>query len=309
MQQQRQRCWAWQKRLQLRILIYPAFFQSLKQLFNPFQHLWITRYYTNFMRLNHIKHLSDTIALVLLLGISFIPRSALSDHIMGSDLSWTCVDNLTFLVTLKSNIECHGADFSDTEFIFVNCVEIGRRMELLRLARIGKSDITPACDQVASPCAHMKGHGMEEHTYTQLWNFNKSMYQIEFGPCPCCHDQPQSGFYFNGRTGDITVIPVDCQEVGIWAIKAEPFRLHQNGIDWLHIGTVRRNIQFQITHREAEICCQTEERGESRLPLTILHPTTTIRISLIKEQRGVHITCLTSVHPSPNAPRIQSQQK
>jgi gliding motility-associated-like protein len=310
---------------------------------------------------NQIKHLSTGMTLLLLCSICFIPRPAHSNHIMGSDLSWTCVDNLTFLITLKLYRDCKGADLTNNASIEVKCAENGRRMERLDLTRKSITDITPSCDQMASTCVNRSGEGIEEHTFTQLLDFNKSIYQtgcclfsLEFrmccrngaittgssgkqffteslinlcnikqsiqqgcdnspefrnvptaylccnqlftynngtfdadgdslvfsltpplrgsgidahfdppfhpqtwpmtaycpsgvGPCPCRYDQTQSGFCFNERTGDITFIPVDCQEVGILAIKAEQYRLHQNGIDWLHIGTVRRDMQFKIT--------------------------------------------------------------
>ena len=299
--------------------------------------------------------------LTLAFSLCIIPLSNYANHLMGSDLTWKCLQNNQYEITLKLYRDCRGSGLPPSLPVYIRCQEniSPNRTSRLNLNRQSIKDVTPVCNQITSSCAANR-HGIEEHKYTgivdfdssifqsgccifriyfstccrnysittgsagntyytealinlcnirksiqkecdnspefwnqpaaylccnQLFSFNNGGYDIDGDslvfsltspmisdnyetdfippfhptewpmtahcgsnqtPCPCHHGNVAEGICFNPRTGDISFIPVDCQEVGIMAIKADQYRLHENGIDWLYIGTVRREIQLQV---------------------------------------------------------------
>ncbi|MBX2984952.1 MAG: hypothetical protein KF882_03160, partial [Bacteroidia bacterium] len=68
-------------------------------------------------------------------------------------------------------------------------------------------------------------------------------------PCNCrtgTKTRPTEGICFDPETGDLSFLPVNCDESGILCIKMEQFRLDSTASKWLYIGYTKRDMQIRV---------------------------------------------------------------
>ena len=56
--------------------------------------------------------------LAIILGISFMPKKVLANHIMGAELTWKAISGDTFLFTAAVYRNCSGIALSNTPFVY-----------------------------------------------------------------------------------------------------------------------------------------------------------------------------------------------
>jgi len=319
----------------------------------------------------HLKSkIYSFLSIFFLILATSIPVSLQATHVMGSDITWKCLGNHKYEVTLKFYRDCKGISFSNSKTIRISCTR-GNETGTVNVNLPVRSwrDITPSCASTPNPCGNpgnqsRSGDGVEEHIYTAEIDFNsgqlKAMrdagccrFRFDFGECCrndeittggrnanystdaeidicnvdnsvkkgcddspdlrnppigylCCNQpfyfnngvvdidgdslffslvasqsspgvsvpynspfnpttwpmtgfcrsnspcacrsnrNPPEGFCFDPRTGDITFLPIDCQEVGILVVKIDQFRLDSSANQWLYIGYTKRDLQLKV---------------------------------------------------------------
>ncbi len=120
----------------------------------------------SYMRLkaNQSKLYFGLVVLAFLLNSNPVQAS----HMMGADISYKCLSNLKFEVTIKVYRDCRGVSFSNPGGT-VRCVGGGSGSASLNLSLSTIRDVTPICSKEPSRCnpknTYGTGDGIEEHTY------------------------------------------------------------------------------------------------------------------------------------------------
>jgi hypothetical protein len=89
---------------------------------------------------------------------------------MGSDITWECVGQDSFLVTLTLYRDCNSTSM-DTATINVKCNTSSQTLQTLRIARPQPIDITPVCESSCSRCDSSGcsfPYGIEMYRYQKL---------------------------------------------------------------------------------------------------------------------------------------------
>ena len=145
------------------------------------------------------KRLNTKVKLILslLLLFVFIPNQSQATHVMGADITYRCISNLKFEVTVKYYRSCLGVGFSNpSSQTKVRCIG-GSGSSNVSLTLSSIRDVTPICSKEASRCnpknTYGTGEGIEEHTYKTTIDFNASPYSsmkncclIRFETGQCC---------------------------------------------------------------------------------------------------------------------------
>lgn len=106
----------------------------------------------------------------ILVCIVFIglAKTSVASHLMGSDITYRCISNLKYEVTLKIYRDCVGSTLSSTQNIRATCSN-SNWFKLYSGTRISVKDITglgQACVGIKSRCANGSyAYGIEEHIY------------------------------------------------------------------------------------------------------------------------------------------------
>lgn len=111
--------------------------------------------------------------LLLLLSVvlcfSFFSRLYAS-HVMGADLTFTCLGPNQYRVTLTGYRDCTGIDMSGPQTISVHSAQCGVTTSLT-LQQVGPPvDITPICYSQTSACHGGSGIGVEKYTFSGILN-------------------------------------------------------------------------------------------------------------------------------------------
>ena len=139
--------------------------------------------------------------LSILLGL-FISESK-ATHMMGSDITYECLGNNKFRITLKIYRDCTGINLGG-----INCtVRSGTNTVSFQPTKISITDLSNVCDTAKSVCDSTSnstlGIGIEVHTYQETIDISKAPYstwvvnggcEFVFGWGQCC------------RNGEITTI-------------------------------------------------------------------------------------------------------
>ncbi|MBT7826066.1 MAG: hypothetical protein HN600_05685, partial [Bacteroidetes bacterium] len=110
-------------------------------------------------------------ALFLFSIISFSSfQTAKATHMMGSDITWTCIGQDSFIIKLVIYRDCNGVNLGSAS-IPIKCATTGASIASLSIAKPVPIDITPTCGAsctrcVTSSCAFP--YGIEQYTYQKL---------------------------------------------------------------------------------------------------------------------------------------------
>lgn len=87
------------------------------------------------------------------------------------------------------------------------------------------------------------------HPFDSIWPM--SGYCTYSSKCPCKAGNSQrktEGICFDSQTGDLSFVPINCNEVGILTIKIEQYRFEKSLSKWIYIGFTKRDIQLIVTN-------------------------------------------------------------
>ncbi|MEA3495571.1 MAG: hypothetical protein U9R42_05995, partial [Bacteroidota bacterium] len=137
----------------------------------------------------------NLILIALLISMFFISKPAKS-NIMGSDLTWTCIGQDSFLVKLTLYRDCNGSSFGNVN-VYIKCNTTNAMIDTLTLVTPTAIDITPTCNNSCSRCDSSSctfPYGIEKYEYVGLLVFDTSL--------SCCNIR----MYFQGccRNTNIT---------------------------------------------------------------------------------------------------------
>ena len=165
--------------------------------------------------------LSRSLFIGILFLLIFIPKKSDATHVMGSDITWKCLGNHRYQVTLKFYRDCKGIAFSNSKTIRISCTRgnVGGTVNV-NLPVTTWRDITPSCASTPAPCgtpgnSGMSGDGVEEHLYVNTIDFNsgqlKAMrdagccrFRFDFGEC-CRNGEITTGGANNNYSTDAEI--------------------------------------------------------------------------------------------------------
>lgn len=120
-----------------------------------------------------------TSVLIIFLSL-FFTTSSFATHLMGSDLTWTCIGNDSFLVKLTLYRDCNGVNVSSATINF-KCKSTGSTITNISLSKPAPIDITPisngssncssSSSQLETRCQNKNSafpYGVEQYTYQGL---------------------------------------------------------------------------------------------------------------------------------------------
>ena len=99
--------------------------------------------------------------LIILFFLFFIPESKAS-HLLGSDITYSCIGNNQYLVTLTLYRDCAGIIAPGTQTLDYSS-SCGNGT--IALNRIDQNDITPLCPTETSSCSGGGTYGVQENIY------------------------------------------------------------------------------------------------------------------------------------------------
>lgn len=147
----------------------------------------------------------SALALLFVIPLVFSGQKAKATHMMGSDITYRCIDTLKFEVTLKWYRDCRGISLNNAGTMTVRCSNGASRNVTLSL--VGIREITPLCATEPSRCNPSNttntGEGVEEHTYRGVIDFNVA----PLSSLANCTGRIIFGAQVNARNGAITTGP------------------------------------------------------------------------------------------------------
>ena len=169
----------------------------------------MTKHVLNIMETIKSKFMKSMgLAAVFLLVFLGISDRASATHVMGADITYRCISNLKFEITVKYYRSCKGVSFSNpSSETSVRCVS-GSGSASMSLSLKTIRDVTPVCSKEPSRCNPKNtwgtGEGIEEHEYVTTIDFNQSTYSALRA---CCKVRIQTGQCC--RNSDITTGAAD----------------------------------------------------------------------------------------------------
>src|SRR5574343_596148 len=104
-----------------------------------------------------------------------------ASHMMGADMSYTCLGNGKYKIVAKVYRDCRGISFDNPSYGAYAGTNGGNgcgSVSLTGMTRTGIRDVTTRCSTASSPCnpknTYGTGKGVEEHTYEITVDFTKS---------------------------------------------------------------------------------------------------------------------------------------
>jgi len=113
------------------------------------------------------------LVLIPIMGVMFIflsGREVRASHLLGADLSWTCVGKDSFLVTVVIYRDCNGIPLG-TPHIPIRCIGTGQTINTLSITKPAPIDITPLCESSCTRCQSTScsfPYGIEKYVCTKL---------------------------------------------------------------------------------------------------------------------------------------------
>ena len=162
-----------------------------------------------------MKRVTKLFFILWLLAIVFQTKAT---HYLGGEMSWDCVGQDSFMISLTLYRDCNGVNFS-TAYIIANCVTTSQRIDAINVPVPPPLDITPVCDSSCTRC-ESNGcsfpYGIEKYTYQQLFVLTKarSCCKVKFFWSGCCRNTTittgmSSGTIWVEGTLDRCVAPCD----------------------------------------------------------------------------------------------------
>lgn len=116
--------------------------------------------------------------LSLLLLVAFLPKQAGASQIMGLDMSWKCLGNDSFLITIIAYGDCNGSGISPSP---IKIAGIGCSFVASAATSISAPvDVTPTCEGSCTRCDHSScsfPFGINKYTLTSV---------VDFSTASCC---------------------------------------------------------------------------------------------------------------------------
>lgn len=116
-----------------------------------------------------VKKLFKLFAILLVIQLSFVSNSE-ATHMMGSDFSWKCIGQDSFLVKLVIYRDCNGVQLSAAS-IPIKCASSGASITILSIAKPAPIDITPTCAASCNRCQTGScsfPYGVEKYVFQKL---------------------------------------------------------------------------------------------------------------------------------------------
>ena len=116
-----------------------------------------------------MKKIIASISIILTL-VMFVNNKAEASHMMGSDITWTCIGTDSFMIKLVVYRDCNGINLSTATIPF-KCKSTGSTVTSISISRPAPVDITPTC---GSSCTRCQNHscsfpyGIEQFSYQKL---------------------------------------------------------------------------------------------------------------------------------------------
>ena len=114
--------------------------------------------------------------------------SVQASHIMGGEITYTCVSNNNYQITLKLYRDCSGVTLGNSETLVANSISCGSQN--ISMTLVGSpTDITPLCASAPSACNGGGGsNGVEEYIYTGNLTTNSSCTDWTLSYSSCCRN-------------------------------------------------------------------------------------------------------------------------
>jgi gliding motility-associated-like protein len=116
-----------------------------------------------------------------------------ASHMMGADMSYTCLGNGKYKIVAKVYRDCRGISFDNPSYGAYAGTNGGNgcgSVSLSGMTRTGIRDVTTRCSTASSPCNPKNtwntGKGVEEHTYEMTVDFTKSPLSNFVNKSTCC---------------------------------------------------------------------------------------------------------------------------
>jgi hypothetical protein len=134
--------------------------------------------------------------------LAVTPYQAISNNILGADLTYTCVGDDSFMVDYAIYRDCNGISFGRIN-IFVECKTTCERIQVISSPKPAPIDITPVCESACSRCNIPScniPYGFEKYVYSELVVIDDSVQccEISFNYYTCCRNNSIS----TGLDGD-----------------------------------------------------------------------------------------------------------
>jgi hypothetical protein len=100
--------------------------------------------------MRHIKKL--LLLLVVTASMTMFTNEAKSTHIMGSDMTWDCIGQDSFMITLTLYRDCNGIPMDNIARVTVKCVTTSQTLQTMSIPKPPPVDITPTCDNSCTRC-------------------------------------------------------------------------------------------------------------------------------------------------------------
>jgi PKD repeat protein len=118
----------------------------------------------------------------------FAGNKSHATHIMGGDLTWKCIGQDSFLITLTKYRDCKGSSMNNSALLKVSCATNGNQISTLNAALLSVVDITPGTAGQISYCtpalsnsdnrcnnpSSVFPYGIEEYMYTGILVLNNT---------------------------------------------------------------------------------------------------------------------------------------
>jgi hypothetical protein len=126
--------------------------------------------------------------ILCLLTFTFAPSQKIhATHLMGGDLSYECLGNNQYRVTLKVYRDCNGINAGSYEVMYMsaNCGSGAQYM-----TKVSSQEITPVCAGFTGTACNGGGgtYGIEEHIYQTTMNIPLTCTNIELYWRRCCRN-------------------------------------------------------------------------------------------------------------------------
>lgn len=155
--------------------------------------------------MKHLFKLLSPLFFIILLS----PFNLKATHLMGSDITWECIGNDSFEVTLTVYRDCTGIDLSKPD-LQVGCKSggSGNNIKSSEKTSVNITDVTPTCESSCTQCESSScsfSYGIEKHEITYIVDLTNSN---------CC--KVNFSFSRRARSNSITTGPSGNYYVEAW---------------------------------------------------------------------------------------------
>jgi hypothetical protein len=126
-------------------------------------------------------------------GLVVLAPQAKSTHVMGSEISYNCIGQDSFMVSLILYRDCNGIFFQQPQQIIVNCITTSARLQALVIPIPTPIDITPVCKSSCTRCQTSSctfPYSTEKYVFQKLLILNNAgtCCKISLSWTACCRN-------------------------------------------------------------------------------------------------------------------------